>query len=71
METLTIKIRNQKALRLIQDMEFLDLIQIMPAAPKPGKKLSDIMAGSISREEGQAYHQDVQNSKDEWERDTY
>jgi len=69
METLTIKIRNQKALRLIKDLESLDLIQIVSSKVKktyPG--LSETMAGSISREEAETYHQHIQDTNDEWQK---
>lgn len=71
MDTLTIKIRDQKAIKLIQDLELLNLIQIVPAATKRDKKLSEIMAGSMSKEQAMAYHKDVQDLKGEWERNTY
>ena len=70
MDTLTIKIRDQKAIKLIQDLELLNLIQIVPAVTKTGKKLSEIMAGSISKEQATVYHQEVHDLKDEWERET-
>lgn len=71
MDTLIIKIRDQKAIKLIQDLELLNLIKIMPTTTKREKKLSEIMAGSMTKEEAETYHKDVQDLKDEWERNTY
>lgn len=70
METLVIKIRNHKAIDLLKDLELLDLIQIVPPTPKAAKKqkMSDMMRGSLSREEAETYHKLVKKTKDEWER---
>lgn len=70
METLVIKIRNQKAIKLLEDLELLDLIKIIPSAPKTKEKykISDMMRGSISKEEAETYHREVNEAKNEWER---
>ena len=70
MDTMTIKIRDQKAVKLIHDLELLNLIQIVHPAAKTKKKLSDTMQGSISKEEATAYLNQVGALKDEWERNT-
>lgn len=71
MDTLTIKIRDQKAIRLIHDLELLNLIQIVPKTLKAGKKLSEMMAGSISKEDAEVYSKHIGDMRNEWERDTY
>lgn len=70
MDTLTIKIRDQKAIKLIQDLELLNLIQIVTPPAKTAAKLSDMMRGSISKEQAATYHNEIEDLKDEWERDT-
>ena len=71
MDALTIKIRDQKAVKLIHDLELLNLIQIVRPIVKTEKKLSDSMQGSISKEEAMAYLDEIDTLKDEWERTTY
>ena len=52
METLTIKIKDNKALKLIHDLEDLNLIQVIGSDLKKNTaKLSDILNGSISKEQ--------------------
>jgi hypothetical protein len=72
MNTLTIKIKNRKAVRLIKELEGLDLIKIVSGTiAKKDRKLSQSMAGSLNKNQAAAYHKNVQNLKNEWERDTY
>lgn len=72
MNTLTIKIRDQKAVKLIQDLESLNLIQIVHEEKRlKKKKLSERLAGSISKEEAETYHRAIKNMRDEWERNSY
>jgi len=72
MDTLTIKIRDSKALKLIHDLESLNLIQVIHNdTKKPGKKLSSIMNGSISEEQADSMQQELKQMRDEWKRDTY
>lgn len=71
MDTLIIKIRDQKAVKLIQDLELLNLIQIVPPVAKTANKLSDKMQGSLSKEQAADYHDRIDTLKDEWERSTY
>lgn len=52
LETLTIKIKDIKALKLIHDLEDLNLIQVInPIEKKSKTKLSEILSGSISPEQ--------------------
>jgi len=72
MDTLTIKIRNKNALKLLHDLELLNLIQIVPEPKQASKKkISEILAGSIGKEEAEVYHQAVKTMRDEWERNSY
>lgn len=69
METLTIKIKDHKALKLIRDLEDLNLIQVIgPVVKKSGVKLSDILSGSISAEQADKMQKEVKQMREEWER---
>ncbi|GAA4786195.1 hypothetical protein GCM10023231_12660 [Olivibacter ginsenosidimutans] len=72
MDTLTIKIRNKNALKLLQDLEQLKLIQIV-SEPKQvsKKKISETLAGSIGKKEAAIYHRAIKTMRDEWERNSY
>lgn len=71
METLLIEIRNPKGLNLIRDLEEMDIIRIVKReeTPKPSKKLSELLRGSISSEEAEKFDNYIQESREEWERD--
>lgn len=72
METLVIKIRDKNAIKLIQDLELLNLIQIVKGKKNVKKnKLSEVLAGSISKEEAETYQQAVKTMREEWERNSY
>ncbi|MDB4921141.1 hypothetical protein [Mucilaginibacter sp.] len=72
METLTIKIRDNKALKLIHDLEDLNLIQVIGSSEKKTTaKLSDILNGSISTEQANNMQKELKQMRDEWERNTY
>ena len=70
MDTLTIKIRDGKALKLIRDLESLDLIEVISAkTQKPLKNLSSAMSGSISEEQADSMQKELKQMRDEWQRD--
>jgi hypothetical protein len=71
METLTIELKKDKSMALLEDLEALDIIKIIrkKTPPKPPGKLSDMFAGSISAEEADRFNEYVRKSRDEWERD--
>ncbi len=72
METLTIKVRDNKTLNLIYDLVELDLIQVIKSEKNPGaKNISEKLKGSISAEQAESMHNQVKKMKNEWERDTY
>jgi hypothetical protein len=58
METLTIKIQNRKVLKLIHDLEDLNLIQIV-GSEGSSVKLSDLLAGCISPEQADIMHKEL------------
>lgn len=72
METLTIKIKDSKALKLIHDLEDLDLIQVVSSDVKKSvAKLSELIKGSITAAEAEQMQNELKQMRNEWERDTY
>ena len=71
METVTIELKKDKSMALLEDLEALDIIKIIRKKTplKPPGKLSDMFRGSISIEEGEALKRNSQQIRDEWERD--
>jgi hypothetical protein len=72
METLTIKVKDYKVLKLIHDLEDLNLIQVVsPDVKKAVSKLSSLLTGSISAEQADDMQKELKQMQDEWLRDTY
>lgn len=72
METITIKIKDQKALKLIHDLEDLNVLEVVnPPKKRSGPTLSERLSGSISVEQAEIMHKELQQMRNEWERDTY
>jgi hypothetical protein len=72
MDTLTIKVRDSKTLKLIRDLESLNLIQVVNnPQQKPAKKLSAEITGGISEEQANSMRKELQQIRNEWERDIY
>jgi hypothetical protein len=73
METITIKVKDSKVLKLIHDLEALNLIQVLITLPekKVATKLSDILSGSISSEQADKLQTELKQMRNEWQRDTY
>ena len=71
METLTIKITDNRALKLIHDLEDLKLIEVI-SSPKTEKlKLSALLKGSITSEQADDLHAQLKELRNEWDRNTY
>jgi ribosomal protein L12E/L44/L45/RPP1/RPP2 len=72
METLTIKVKDTKALKLIHDLEDLDLIQVIETTSKnQHANLSQLLKGSIAPADAEKMQQELKEMRNEWERDTY
>lgn len=72
MSLLTIEIIDDKALKLIKDLEDLNIIKIVESNGKLDKAgIAARLWASISREESDEMHKELQNMRDEWERPTY
>ena len=69
MQTLTITIIDSKALKLLEDLESLNLIRVLRAKEgKSQQKLSERLRGSISEEQANAMHKELLQMRNEWGR---
>lgn len=70
-KTFTIETENSHAVRLLEELAELKLIRIRKGRSKKNdkKKLSEILIGSISKEEGERMQEEIRKMRDEWERD--
>jgi hypothetical protein len=70
MNTVLVELKHEKARALLQDLEAMDIIRMLPSEQleQPLKKNSDRFRGSISPEEADKFNAYVQQSRDEWER---
>jgi hypothetical protein len=70
MTQLTIEINDNKALKLIEDLESLKLIRVLRGKAKTNKKkLSERLAGSISPSQAKDWNKELEKMRGEWERD--
>lgn len=71
MDTVLLEITNEKAYKLIQDLEALDIVKILEKNTKPKESLSKRFAGSLDLTDQQyeEFQQHVIDSRNEWERD--
>jgi len=67
-ETLVIKITNKKAVKLLHDLEELNLIKILDETVKPPViKLSDKYRGVFSKEDAKSFNEHTQTLRKEWD----
>ncbi len=66
METWIIQLKDPKALKLLLDLEELQLITMVKKATPSEQKLSDKYRGKLSVKEGEQLQQDIQQSREEW-----
>lgn len=65
--TMTIKITNNKAVKILHDLEELNLIEVISDEATPSKgKMSDKYRGSISKEAGLELNQHIKQMRNEW-----
>jgi hypothetical protein len=71
METVLLRINNNKAYKLIEDLEALDIVKVLKKSSQPKEKLSARFAGSLnlSDEEYSNFQKSITDSRSEWERD--
>ena len=70
MTQLTIEIKDNKTLKLIQDLEALKLIRVLKekTSSKKGKSLSERLSGSLSIRESKQLEKELRKMRLEWER---
>ena len=66
--TITIEVTNQKALRLLHELEELELIKVVKGdlVPDGMRKLSDKYRGIISKEQGRELNAHIDQLRGEW-----
>jgi hypothetical protein len=65
--TVVIQLTNQKAIKLLHELEELHLIKVLKENIEPVKtKLSDKYKGFISKEEGQQLNEHIHQMRNEW-----
>jgi hypothetical protein len=71
METVLLQINNDKAYRLIEDLEALDIVKVLEKTTRSKGKLSERFAGSLnlSDDEYKQLQDSIIQSRNEWERD--
>jgi len=67
MDTMLIQFTNQKAVKLLHDLEELQLIKVLEENfDKPKPKLSDKYRGIITKEQGQNLNEHIKQMRNEW-----
>ena len=66
METMLIELTNQKAAKLLHELEELNLIKVIKKDLKPVEKLSEKYAGKIPSEVADELQNYVTESRNEW-----
>jgi hypothetical protein len=68
MNTLLIQVTNEKAIRLIRDLEELDIIKVLKEDVEvPTTKLSDKYRGVFTQEDAKSFNDHVQRMRKEWD----
>ena len=66
METVLVQINNNKAYKLLQDLEDLDIIKVLNKTSKPNQSLSEKYAGKLPPDVASDLQNHVNQSRDEW-----
>ncbi|MDQ6609292.1 MAG: hypothetical protein M3Y85_05675 [Bacteroidota bacterium] len=66
METIIVQITNNKALKLLQELEELNLIKLLKNKTDTSQKLSEKYAGKLSDATVDKLQQHLKQSRDEW-----
>lgn len=71
METILLQINNNKAYKLIEDLEALNIVKVLKKNSQTKEKLSSRFAGALhlSDEEYNNMQDSLTQSRNEWERD--
>jgi hypothetical protein len=71
METILLQINNDKAYKLIEDLEALHIVKVLKKSVQPKQKLSERFAGSLglSDAEYNNFQDQITQGRNEWQRD--
>jgi hypothetical protein len=67
METVVIQINNNKAYKLLEDLEELHIIKVLKKSIQPQPKLSERYRGVFSPEDAKSFNEHTHNSRKEWD----
>lgn len=68
MQTVLIEVTHPKAYKLLQDLEDLQLIKMVKRDSQPKMKLSERLAGSLTSQQADTLHKELQEMRDGWNR---
>jgi hypothetical protein len=70
METILLQINDDRAYKLIESLEALNVIKVLKKDSQPKKKLSERFAGALklSAEESKKFQDAITQGRNEWER---
>jgi hypothetical protein len=72
MKTVTIEIKNDIALTILNNLESLHILRIIESKTLPvNKKLSEGFAGCLSQERSEELQKELTQMRNEWDRDIY
>jgi hypothetical protein len=66
METVLIQINNQKAYRLLEDLEDLNILKVLKKSIQPQQKLSEKYAGKLPSKVADELQNYVAQGRSEW-----
>ncbi len=66
METVLVQINNQKAYKLLEDLEDLNIIKVLKKNIQPQQKLSEKYAGKLPSDVADELQNYVTQSRNEW-----
>ena len=70
MQTITIELTHQKALKLLQELEDLQIIRLLKKSITPSKKNSKKFSGKLSSSVADDLQKYISKSRNEWESNT-
>lgn len=66
METILVQLNNDKALKLLQELEDLNIIKLIKKDSKSTSSLSEKYAGKLSEATVEKLQQHIRKSREEW-----
>ena len=66
METVLVQINNNKAYKLLEDLEDMHIIKVLKKSIQPQQKLSEKYAGKLPSDVADELHRYVTESREEW-----